>query len=261
MYFMWKDELATDNEVIDNQHKELFRRFNAFQTACRQGKGPDELSKLLSFLGNYVRSHMTQEERLQVIHNYPSYLVHKKEHDDFTYSLRKLEEQIDAQGLGPALLIRTNMTFIAWLTRHFAWADKDLASFLHTAMSRQGGELHMAPKRILIAEDEESTRGALINLFTKRGYDVEAVTNGVDLLNVATGKKFDLVITDLIMPNVDGASATEIMQLQGTATPVIALTGLSEADIGPAREKFTRIFHKPINLTELFGYVESLLGK
>src|SRR6185369_15572479 len=255
MFIAWKDGLATGNEVIDNQHKELFRKFNNFQTACKQGKGLDELSNLLSFLGKYVRSHMAQEEQLQIVHNYPGYQMHKKEHDNFTYNLRKLEEQLNVQGITPALLVRTNMTFIDWLTRHFTWADKDLASFLSS-----GGGSHMIPKRILIAEDQMATREALINLFTKRGYEVETVTNGVYLLNIATGKKFDVVITDLLMPDLDGASATEIMKIQETATPVIALTGLSQEDIGLVQDKFTRIFHKPINLADLFDYVESLLG-
>ena len=119
----------------------------------------------------------------------------------------------------------------------------------------------MTPKRILIAEDQTATRGALIKLFTKRGYDVEAVTNGVDLLYIANGKKFDVVITDLNMPDLDGASATEIIKLLGNTTPVIALTGLSQEDIGLVQDKFTRIFHKPINFTELLDYVESLLRK
>jgi len=116
-------------------------------------------------------------------------------------------------------------------------------------------------KRILIAEDQMVTREALINLFTKRGYDVEAVTNCVFLFTTATENKFDLVITDLVMPSLNGVSATDLMKLQGTATPVIALTGLSKQDISFAEDKFTKIFHKPINLAELFNYVESLLGK
>jgi CheY-like chemotaxis protein len=119
----------------------------------------------------------------------------------------------------------------------------------------------MTPKRILIAEDQMASREALINLFTKRGFDVEAVTNGADLLTVATDKKFDVVITDLIMPSLNGVSATDIMNLHGNTTPVIALTGLSQQDISFAQEKFTRIFHKPVDLTKLFDYVESLLGK
>jgi two-component system cell cycle response regulator CpdR len=119
----------------------------------------------------------------------------------------------------------------------------------------------MTPKRILIAEDQKVTREELIKLATKRGYDVEAVTNGVDLLKIATDKKFDLVITDLMMPDLNGVSATDIMSLNGNTTPVIALTGLAQEDIGFAKEKFARIFHKPINVIELFEYMESLLGK
>jgi len=119
----------------------------------------------------------------------------------------------------------------------------------------------MTRKRILIAEDQLVTREALSNLFTKRGYEVEAVTNGADLLTIATDKKFDVVITDLIMPDLNGVSATDIMNLHGNTSPVIALTGLSQEDVGFAQEKFARIFHKPINLGELLDYVESLLGK
>jgi len=119
----------------------------------------------------------------------------------------------------------------------------------------------MMPKRILIAEDQMVTREAMINLAKARGYHVEAVANGVDLLTMAAAKKFDLVITDLVMPDLNGASATEIMKLQGNITPVIALTGLSQEDVSFAQDKFTRIFHKPINVGELFEYIESLLGK
>ena len=52
MVIVWKEELATGNEEIDNQHKEMFRRFNDFQSACKQGKGQDELSNLLTTWAN-----------------------------------------------------------------------------------------------------------------------------------------------------------------------------------------------------------------
>jgi len=116
----------------------------------------------------------------------------------------------------------------------------------------------MMPKRILIAEDQMVTREALIKHATMRGYDVVAVTNGVELLNTATDEKFDVVITDLVMPDLNGASATEIMKLHGNATPVIALTGLCHEDVNFVEDKFTKIFHKPINVGELFKYIESL---
>jgi CheY-like chemotaxis protein len=115
-------------------------------------------------------------------------------------------------------------------------------------------------KRILIAEDQMVTRESLTKLATMRGYDIVAVTNGADLLTIVANEKFDLIITDLIMPDLNGAAAAEILKLQGSTTPVIALTGLSPQDIGLVKDKFTRVFHKPINnVNELFEYIESLL--
>jgi len=137
MFVVWNEELATGNEEIDNQHKELFRRFNNLQLACKQGKGLDELSNLLTFLGEYVRSHFALEEQLQIDHDFPGYLKHKEEHDGFIRNLRKLEDQLNIKGTTSALLIQTNMAIANWLTRHLTWTDKDLADFLHTAMPNQ----------------------------------------------------------------------------------------------------------------------------
>jgi hemerythrin len=137
MVIHWNEELATGNEEIDNQHKELFRRFNNFQSACKQGKGQDEVSNLLTFLGEYVRSHFALEEHLQINHDYPGYLKHKAEHDGFICNFRKLEDQLKTQGPTSTLLIQTNMALVTWLMRHFTWMDKDLANFLHTAMPNQ----------------------------------------------------------------------------------------------------------------------------
>jgi DNA-binding response OmpR family regulator len=123
------------------------------------------------------------------------------------------------------------------------------------------GGLHKMSKRILIAEDEPAAREMMTALAKIQGYDVIAVSNGVDLLTVASEERFDVVITDLMMADLDGAAATEIMKMQGNTTPVIALTGLSDEDLSLVRDKFTMIYHKPCNFKELFNYVESLVGK
>lgn len=119
----------------------------------------------------------------------------------------------------------------------------------------------MMPKRILIAEDNPA-HGEIITTFaTLQGYDVVVVTDGIDLLTIAADKKFDLIITDLMMANLNGASATEILKMQGNTVPVIALTALSPKEIRLVQHAFTKIFHKPCNYNELFDYVESLIGK
>jgi two-component system, OmpR family, response regulator MprA len=116
------------------------------------------------------------------------------------------------------------------------------------------------PKRILIAEDEEAAREALAHLATTQGYDVTTVSDGVDLLSIATKERFDVVITDLMMKDLDGAAAAEIMKMQGNTIPVIAITGASTHDLRFVEGTFTRIFHKPINIRELFEYVDTLVG-
>lgn len=117
------------------------------------------------------------------------------------------------------------------------------------------------PKRILIAEDEPAARETMARFAEIQGYDVVAVDNGVDLLTIVSKERFDVVITDLMMADLDGAAAAEIMKMQGNTTPVVALTGLSAEELDLVRDRFTRIYHKPCNFRELFDYVESLVGK
>ena len=117
------------------------------------------------------------------------------------------------------------------------------------------------PKRILIAEDELETRLLLTSIATMHGYEVSDVTDGVDLLTIAAAEKFDVIITDLMMPNLNGASAAEIMKMQGNTTPVIALTALNNHDLIPVQDKFTKIYTKPCDVKKLFEYVDSLIGK
>ena len=116
-------------------------------------------------------------------------------------------------------------------------------------------------KRILIAEDDLGSKEIITIHAINQGYEVVSVTDGVDLLTSSANEQFDLIITDLMMANLDGASATEIMKMQGNTVPVIALTALSSEDIHLVQDKFNKIYHKPCNYKDLFEYVESLIGK
>jgi DNA-binding response OmpR family regulator len=119
----------------------------------------------------------------------------------------------------------------------------------------------MIPKRILIAEDQMSSREALTKLASLRGYDVVAVNDGFDLIAAANNEKFDVIVTDLIMPDLNGVSALEIMKLQGNTTPVIALTGISPEDVDLVHAGFAKLYQKPVNIDEMFLFIEALLAK
>jgi CheY-like chemotaxis protein len=114
-------------------------------------------------------------------------------------------------------------------------------------------------KRILIAEDDDTSREALIRLAKIQGYDVIAVSNGVDLLTAVNGIQIDAVITDIVMPYISGISAADIIRSKGGMTPIIAVTGLPHNEIANIKEKFARVYSKPINSSELFGYIKTLV--
>lgn len=116
-------------------------------------------------------------------------------------------------------------------------------------------------KRILIAEDNPEDSEIIFTFAKRQGYEVVVIDDGVELLTISANERFDLVITDLMMPNLNGVSATDIMNMTGNTIPVIALTALSPEETQRYQDKFTKIFHKPCNYSELFEYVESLIGK
>jgi DNA-binding response OmpR family regulator len=116
-------------------------------------------------------------------------------------------------------------------------------------------------RRILIAEDDPGSRELITIHAENHGYEVVAVTDGVDLLTASVNERFDLIITDLMMMHLNGASATEIMKMQGNTVPVIAITALAAGNINLVKDKFIKIYHKPCDYNELFSYVELLIGK
>jgi two-component system, response regulator, stage 0 sporulation protein F len=120
-----------------------------------------------------------------------------------------------------------------------------------------GGQVQ---KRILIAEDEETTKELISIIAVRLGYDVVSVDNGVELLSALARERFDAVITDIAMPLLTGADAAVQSKLQGDPTPFIALTALSKAELGAGAELFTHVFYKPYDVRALFRYVHALIS-
>jgi DNA-binding response OmpR family regulator len=116
-------------------------------------------------------------------------------------------------------------------------------------------------KRILIADDDAMTREMLSEIARSRGYEVISVNDGTEILNVVYNDHIDVIITDLMMANLSGASASGIMKMQDITTPLIALTALTPEETLNVEDIFVKIFHKPCNFLELFDYVDALIGK
>lgn len=85
-------------------------------------------------------------------------------------------------------------------------------------------------KKILLVEDEKPISHVLALKLKSSGFEVDAVYNGADALSKLKGGKYDLVLLDLMLPEVDGFGVLEGMKKSKNKTPVIILSNLSQAE-------------------------------
>lgn len=86
-------------------------------------------------------------------------------------------------------------------------------------------------KHILIAEDEKAYCRALVLKIQKAGYTVESVSDGRETIEILQTKKFDLLLLDLVMPQMSGFEVLEaIKNLNIEIKTVIILTNLTQAE-------------------------------
>lgn len=130
MNIEWTTDLAIGVNEIDDQHKEIFKRFDRLLSACGEGKGKDEVLRLLLFLEDYVKEHFAAEEALQMRNNYPEYSSHKSEHVRFIADVDKLTREFRDEGATLPLVIQTNRTLSSWLMQHIKQRDTAFARYL-----------------------------------------------------------------------------------------------------------------------------------
>ena len=116
--------------------------------------------------------------------------------------------------------------------------------------------------RLLIIDDSEETVAGLQHFFSK-SYEVFTAADGMEGLKLFETEegRFDLVITDLVMPYISGVGVISIIKKKYTGIPVIAITGWGEHPGALATEAQADIvLEKPIELPELEKLVTDLLA-
>ena len=118
---------------------------------------------------------------------------------------------------------------------------------------------------ILIVDDEEQIREILFERLIELGYEISLAEDGLSAKSLLQNKKFDLVITDIIMPDIDGLELIRFAKENYPGLKIIAMSAggqLRNADIylHPAESLGAdRRINKPFDLDDIVSEVENLL--
>ena len=117
--------------------------------------------------------------------------------------------------------------------------------------------------KILIAEDDRELRQLFAHVLTKHGYTVSGVSDGQQALEAMSGDYFDLIISDIMMPVVDGYELVRQLRQTGCITPVLMITAKDAFDdmrLG-FQSGVDGYMVKPINVNERVLRVQAVLRR
>jgi CheY-like chemotaxis protein len=120
--------------------------------------------------------------------------------------------------------------------------------------------MSMAVTRLLIVDDSEEIRLVLASLFRNAGYLVEACEDGQHALMAFEHGTFDLLLTDVEMPLMDGRALVRSLRERGIDIPVVVMTGLIDAGGVGHEIGATASLQKPFRLGAVVATVKRILS-
>jgi CheY-like chemotaxis protein len=115
--------------------------------------------------------------------------------------------------------------------------------------------------RILVVDDNRSIRNVLSTLLRLMGFEVALAGNGIEALAVFIESFFDLVLTDLEMPVMDGWSLTHCIKEKSPNTPVVLMTGGDRETVWKKVERgpVDSVIFKPFKLNDFQSTVQRVM--
>ena len=115
---------------------------------------------------------------------------------------------------------------------------------------------------ILLVEDDASARDMIERTLHGEGHSVTAVGNGGEALEEAERSSFDLVVSDVSMPEVDGVTMAETLLKANSRQPLILMSAIADelARASSLSGESVRVLSKPISLDKLRAEVRAVLG-
>jgi CheY-like chemotaxis protein len=120
--------------------------------------------------------------------------------------------------------------------------------------------------RILVIDDDEAMRSLLRRTLERAGYQVVEASNGRDALRIVPSGHFNLVVTDLLMPEKDGIEVVLHLRRTDPKLPVIAISGGGRVPAGEYLEMAktlgaSEVLAKPFETSVFLKTIERLLAE
>ena len=117
-------------------------------------------------------------------------------------------------------------------------------------------------RRILLAEDDDSMRSFIERALQKAGYEVVSVANGKDADEHLRTEPFTLLLTDIIMPQMDGIELARRASEHDPDLKIMFITGFAAVTLNTDSRavKDARVLSKPFHLKDLVREIDRLLG-
>ena len=127
-----------------------------------------------------------------------------------------------------------------------------------TVNELKDGKMH----RILLAEDDEDMRKFLVKALQNAGYDVVSFANGMEAYERLKEEPFTLLLTDIVMPEMDGIELARRAADLDPDLKIMFITGFAAVALNPDSEapKDAKVLSKPFHLKDLVGEIERLLA-
>ena len=120
---------------------------------------------------------------------------------------------------------------------------------------------HQTASRILLAEDDDSLRGFLEKALKRAGYIVASHANGLDAYQHLQEEPFTLLLTDIVMPEMDGIELARLACELDPQLKIMFITGFAavtlNTDVPDLQD--TKVLSKPFHLRDLVIEVDRLL--
>ncbi len=114
---------------------------------------------------------------------------------------------------------------------------------------------------LLIVDDEANTLASLSRAFRLAGHEATVCDNAVKALELARSQRFDLILSDVVMPGKDGLSLLEDLKSQGISAPVVMMSGQAHIDMAVRATRLGALdfLEKPVSTEKLLLTVENAL--